>query len=77
MGVAHPCGPWQMAQLLRQRGAAADRDGVLRVSSSDVITTFDILNRAAATALRRMPRGTPAALQIASQIPFQLQIGLR
>ena len=47
----------------------------MRVSISDVITTFDILKSGCSDGACVDTRGTPAALQIASQMPLSLRSG--
>src|SRR5258705_6509273 len=70
-----PCGPWQMAQRCPSVAPRPIDTWSGRFSIFDVITTLEVLKSVWISVPWDETRGTPAALQIASQLPDSLRSG--
>src|SRR6476661_8117235 len=70
-----PCGPWQIAQRCASVAPRPIETASFRVNISEVITTLEVLKSGCNDGAGTDTRGTPAALQIASQMPLSLRSG--
>src|SRR5580765_6048048 len=70
-----PCGPWQIAQRCASVAPRPIETWLGLVSISDVITTSEVLKSGWIEVACDGARGTPAALQIASQMPAIFRSG--